>query len=72
MSCSIWTIRDWRQAGRVRVRGAGAEVHVVAMRHHAAVIVRVPHDGPVRQPMLVLVSVSWSWSWSWPQSGPCA
>ena len=46
-----------RQAGSVRVRRAGTEVHVVAMRHDASVIVRVPDDCPVRQPMFVLMRV---------------
>jgi hypothetical protein len=46
-----------RQAGRVRVRGTGAEVDVVAVRHNASVIVRVPDDCPVRHPMFVLVRV---------------
>ena len=39
------------------MRGTGTEVHVVAVRHHAAVIVRVPYYRPVRQPMFVFVFV---------------
>ena len=39
------------------MRGTGTEVHVVAVRHHAAVIVRVADYRPVRQPMFVFVFV---------------
>jgi hypothetical protein len=41
----------------MRVRGTDAEVHVVAVRHDAAVVVRVPDDRPVGQHMLVIVCV---------------
>jgi hypothetical protein len=41
----------------MRVRGAGAEVHVVAVRDDAAVVVRVSHDRPVGQHMFMIVCV---------------
>jgi hypothetical protein len=41
----------------MRVCGAGAEVHVVAVRDDAAVVVRVSHDRPVGQHMFMIVCV---------------
>jgi hypothetical protein len=44
-----------RQAGRVGVRGAGPEVHVVAMGDDSTMVMGVPDDSAVRHHVRVLV-----------------